>query len=75
MRNDDENHSDSQNVRVETASARIAGLCDDCVWVRVQETKRGARFYRCARADTDESYLRYPPLPVLRCAGFTPDDD
>lgn len=34
-----------------------------------QTTRRGAIFLRCARADEDQSFLRYPPLPVLRCPG------
>ncbi len=33
----------------------------------------GARssFIRCGLADSDERFPRYPPLPVLRCSGFT----
>jgi len=46
------------------------GLCARCDWVRVQSTKRGSVFYRCARADEDDAYLRYPPLPVRHCRGF-----
>jgi hypothetical protein len=30
-----------------------------------------SRFLRCGLADSDERFPRYPPLPVLRCAGFT----
>ena len=54
--------------------ARI-GLCARCRWVRVQPTKRGSVFYRCARADQDDSYLRYPALPVRQCRGFEPEPD
>ena len=46
------------------------GLCARCRHVRAQGTRRGSVFYRCARADEDERFLRYPPLPVLRCPGF-----
>ncbi len=35
-----------------------------------QETKRGAVFFRCARADQEESFARYPAIPVLQCDGF-----
>jgi hypothetical protein len=33
---------------------------------------RGARslFWRCARADTEPEFPRYPSLPVLACRGF-----
>jgi hypothetical protein len=45
------------------------GLCSICRWARVQKTARGSRFWRCARAETDAHFLRYPRLPVVRCAG------
>ncbi len=53
-----------------TAGDAGVGICLGCRWVRVQPTTRGARFYRCARADRDARYLRYPPLPVRHCDGF-----
>jgi hypothetical protein len=36
----------------------------------------GARsnFLRCGLADSDTRFRRYPPLPVLRCDGFTKVD-
>ena len=46
------------------------GLCANCRFMREQGTKRGAVFFRCARADEDETFKRYPPIPVLRCRGF-----
>lgn len=48
------------------------GSCARCEWIRVQQTNRGSVFYRCARADEDETYLRYPLLPVRGCRGFEP---
>jgi hypothetical protein len=47
------------------------GLCERC---RCGRTVPGARsvFWRCARADTDPSFPRYPTLPVLECRGFDP---
>ena len=56
------------------AAGSSSGLCSTCCWVRVQASSRGARFLRCARAETDAAYLRYPPLPVVRCDGFEPTD-
>ena len=49
------------------------GLCARCRFLRTQTTRRGALFFRCARADEDGSFVRYPPLPVLECVGHEPD--
>ncbi len=57
---------------------RTVGLCATCKWVRIATNKRGSVFYRCLRADTDPRFVKYPPLPVLRCPGYdrrNPDDD
>lgn len=49
------------------------GLCADCRWRRDQPNRRGQTFHRCARADEDDRFSRYPPLPVLRCPGHETD--
>lgn len=46
------------------------GLCAACRWARVVGSARGSAFLRCGRSDLDPAFRRYPPLPVLRCAGF-----
>ena len=46
------------------------GLCLSCRWVQTVANRRGSTFYRCGRADTDPRFPRYPPLPVLQCAGY-----
>ncbi len=46
------------------------GLCFTCRWARVVTNRRGSTFYRCGLAETDVRFVRYPPLPVLRCSGF-----
>ncbi|HEY3280360.1 MAG TPA: hypothetical protein VGJ83_07585 [Gemmatimonadales bacterium] len=46
------------------------GLCAACRWVRIVTNRRGSTFYRCARAETDPRFVRYPPLPVLTCPGY-----
>ena len=46
------------------------GLCLSCRWVRTVTNRRGSTFFRCGRADTDPGFPRYPPLPVLQCAGY-----
>jgi hypothetical protein len=53
------------------------GLCGTCRWVRIVTNRRASTFFRCARAETDARFPRYPPLPVLRCVGYEerhPDD-
>jgi hypothetical protein len=49
-----------------------AGLCAVCRHARIIENRRGSRFWLCALARTDPRFPRYPPLPVLRCAGHVP---
>jgi len=48
------------------------GLCAACAHARVQHGKRGSTFWRCARADSDPRFRRYPPLPVRTCSGHEP---
>ena len=47
-----------------------AGLCFNCRWMRSTATRRGSVFFRCARADDDARFVRYPPLPVRVCPGY-----
>lgn len=51
---------------------RTAGLCAGCAHARVQRNDRGSEFLRCAKAESDPRYRKYPPLPVLRCEGRQP---
>ena len=46
------------------------GLCATCRWMRTVTTRRGSVFYRCARADDDPRFPRYPTLPVRTCPGY-----
>ena len=49
------------------------GLCDRCVHMRVITSAKGSEFYLCRLSSTDPRFPRYPPIPVIRCEGFTPD--
>lgn len=51
--------------------ARV-GLCLRCQYRRVIVSDRGSRFYFCERSKTDPRFPKYPPLPVLACAGYEP---
>jgi len=46
------------------------GLCFTCRWMRTVTNRRGSVFYRCARAETDPRYARYPALPMRACPGY-----
>jgi hypothetical protein len=45
------------------------GLCGSCRHARPARSPRST-FVRCALADRDPAFPRYPALPVERCAGF-----
>jgi hypothetical protein len=38
--------------------------------VKLVRSDRDTVFYLCRRAATDARYPKYPPQPVLECAGF-----
>jgi len=38
--------------------------------MRQIRSARGSIFYYCQRAETDESFPKYPRLPVLLCRGY-----
>jgi hypothetical protein len=46
------------------------GLCATCVHARVNQTRRGPAYLRCARAAEDDRLPRYPRLPVRECPGY-----
>jgi hypothetical protein len=48
---------------------RRVGLCASCRHARRIVSQRGSQFWLCGRAATDPRYRKYPPLPVLGCAG------
>jgi hypothetical protein len=48
-------------------------LCESCRNVREVRTAR-SRFWLCELSATDAAYRKYPPQPVLRCAGYEPRD-
>ena len=49
-----------------------AGLCASCVSAQLVTSSRGSTFYLCRLSFTDPRFPRYPPLPVLTCAGYDP---
>jgi hypothetical protein len=49
------------------------GLCTDCRHMRLILSDRGATFYLCQRSTSDESFPKYPRLPVIQCKGYEPE--
>jgi hypothetical protein len=48
-------------------------MCERCAHRRLVPNTRGSVFSLCERSRTQPEYFpRYPPLPVLACAGFEP---
>ena len=48
------------------------GLCAGCAHARRIESSRGSVFLLCALSANDSHFPKYPRLPVLSCAGFSP---
>jgi len=47
------------------------GLCSDCQHARVIEHPRGGKpYYRCALANDDPNFDKFPAVPVLLCRGY-----
>ena len=40
--------------------------------MRRVESDRGSVFYRCALAEIDPRFPKYPRLPVIICDGYAP---
>ena len=51
------------------------GLCATCQHMKCTVTKRGSSFYLCLRSQTDPSFRKYPPLPVVQCQGYEPQEN
>jgi hypothetical protein len=51
------------------------GLCATCQHVKRTATKRGSIFYLCLHSQTDASFRKYPPLPVVQCRGYERQED
>jgi hypothetical protein len=53
-------------------SSAALGLCANCLHARIISSSKGSQFLLCQLSQTDPSFPKYPRLPVLRCAGYTP---
>lgn len=59
-----------EEPRPEALPPRAAGLCPRCRAARRIESARGSVFLLCERSREDPRFPRYPPQPVVACAGF-----
>ncbi len=50
----------------------LTGLCARCVHARRITSAKGSAFVLCGLSATDPRFPKYPPLPVVRCAGYAP---
>ena len=50
----------------------LTGLCARCAHARRITSAKGSTFVLCGRSATDARFPKYPPLPVVRCAGYEP---
>ena len=50
----------------------MRSLCETCARVREVVTPKGSRFLLCQLSQTDQTYPKYPPQPVVRCDGYRP---
>jgi hypothetical protein len=50
----------------------LTGLCVSCLHARRIHSAKGSTFLLCGRSATDARFPKYPPLPVVRCAGYEP---
>jgi hypothetical protein len=48
------------------------GLCASCAHAQVITSSRESVFYLCRLSLTDPRFRKYPPLPVVACAGYAP---
>ena len=52
----------------------MRSLCETCARVREVITPKGSRFLLCQLSRTDPAFPKYPPQPVVRCAGYQQKD-
>ena len=52
----------------------MQSLCEQCDWLREIITPKESRFLLCQLSQTDPTFPKYPPQPVVRCDGYRPRD-
>lgn len=50
-------------------------LCERCRYLREVISGKGSRFLLCGLSLTDRRLVKYPPQPVMECAGYERAED
>jgi hypothetical protein len=53
------------------AERQRIGLCATCEHARHIVSAKGSRFTLCGKSQQDPRFPKYPPLPVVRCSGYS----
>ena len=48
----------------------VQSLCETCSHSREIVSGKGSRFLLCNKSHADHRFQKYPPQPVVKCAGF-----
>ena len=67
-------HTSNHPPEAGAADPRV-GQCVTCRYGQAQRSAKGSIFWRCTLADGDPRFAKYPPLPVVGCAGFADAPD
>ncbi|HZA51295.1 MAG TPA: hypothetical protein VE549_11170 [Myxococcaceae bacterium] len=47
-----------------------AGLCDFCLFQKINEVSPGVTVSACDQSEIDHRFPKYPRLPVYHCVGY-----
>ena len=53
----------------------MPSLCESCRWMREVNPPKGSRFLLCELSKTNPTYPKYPPQPVVRCEGYSQENE
>ena len=64
---------DTNNAATDENPSFAGSLCPACEQVRRIVSGRGSVFLMCRLGQTEKSWPKYPPQPVVRCIHFRPE--
>jgi hypothetical protein len=50
-------------------------LCPACTHCKEVVSGKGSRFLLCKKSQSDSRFPKYPPQPVVKCAGYVEKRD
>jgi protein-tyrosine-phosphatase len=53
-----------------TGKDMMQSLCESCRQMREETTPKGSRFLLCQLSQSNPTYPKYPPQPIVRCHGY-----